>query len=171
MNFRASRLGPGDWLIGPASVALLVVLFAFPWFGVASNFARVEGALGATINANGWGTFTVVGPLSVIVGALGILSWLFQALRSSPGPGVLTTIVLAPFSLLLFLWLIARVLIFPPHRDLGIGTGGNDLVGKPAAYIAVVLSFLILLGVWISLRREGVDVADAPHRIETFPLG
>jgi hypothetical protein len=170
MRFRASRLGPGDWLIGPASVALLVVLFAFPWFGVAANFAKVEGAMGAIVNANGWNTFTVIGPLTVIVAALGMLTWLLQALRSTPAPGILGTIVLAPFSLLLFVWLVCRVLIFPPQRDLGIGSHGNDIVGKPAAYVAVVLSLIVVIGVWMSLRREGVDPADAPRQIETFPL-
>lgn len=171
MNFRLSRLGFGDWLIGPAALILLVVLFAFPWFAISGNFATEAAAGGATVSANGWQTFTVVGPLSVIVGILGIVAWGLQAFRSSPALGILTTIVLAPFSLLLFVWLAVRVLLLPPKLHVGIGATGNVLVGKPAAYIAVVLSLLILVGVWASLRREGIDPADAPRQIETFPLG
>ncbi len=171
MNFRASRLKLGDWLLGLSSLALLIVLFAFPWFAVSGNFAKVAAAGGAIVSANGWQTFTVIGPLTVLVALLGIAAWTLQATSARPAPAVLTTIVLAPFSLLLLIWLILRVLIFPPQLQVGVGATGNVLVGKPAAYVAIVLSLLLVVGVWLSLRRDAVDPADAPQQIELVPLG
>lgn len=170
MKIRFTRLGLGDWLDGLASVALLVVLFALPWFAVHANFMPVLSRLGETVSANGWQTYTVVGPLTVLVCGLGLAQWLLQLTRSAPALPILVTVVQAPLSLVLLIWLIVRVLIFPPSMNMPLGGTGNALTARPGAYIAVALAAAIVLGVLISLRRDGVDPADTPAQIETFQL-
>lgn len=169
MRPRPSRLAPGDYLLGGGGFVLLVSLFALPWYQAPS---QVRGALllmGQGLSHTGFQTFMWTGLLCVLVGLLALtVSW-FQLTRESPAVPVVTTIVLMPLSLLLTLLLVVKVLIAVPSVQLPASSGAG-LETCAGAYIGLAAGLAITLGAWLSLRRDGVDPADPPQRIEILPL-
>jgi len=121
------------------SVALLVVLFGLRWYA----------------GGNGWQSLTVLGPLTAVVAALGIVVWGLQATQGAPALPVALVIVELALGLILVLGLIVRVLIDPP---------------KAGGYVGLALAVLVVLAAYASLRRDGVADADGPQWIETLPL-
>lgn len=174
---RLDRLGLGDWIDGAASLALLVVLFAVPWYGYRASFAPIlahgSGPMTAAFGmyrATGWETFGVLGPLAVVVAALGVAIWLSSVTRRSPVVPVALTVLQAPLAGVLAIALAVRVLIDSPQVLLAGPRGGNALQALPGAYVGLVLAVAILAGSYLSLRRDGVATGDAPTEIETLDL-
>lgn len=170
VSFRAARLGLGEWLIGIGSVALLLDLFALPWFSYRPQYHATAVMLGQQVSANGWQTFEAVGPLALVVCAIGIAIWCLAATRRSPALPVVVTTLLAPVSLALVVLMAIKVLLDQPGVHLVQAGGANVLQERPAAYIALALSVAIFAGIYVSLRREGVAPADSPPVIETLSV-
>lgn len=168
MTLRPARLSVADWLAAGGSVALLVVLFALPWYQVKPQFRDSLLELGARVSANGWQTFTWVGPLCLLVGVLGLLYVFFQATRRAPALPMVTATVMMPLSLLLVLSLLVRVFIAIPV--LKLADGGNAVEATTGAYAGFALSVLVAGAMWRSFRREGVYPGDAIVVIERLPL-
>jgi len=168
VNVRLSRLQVTDWLLGVSAVALIVVLFAAPWYEVKPQFRDSLLAVGERVSASGWQTFTWVGPLCLIVGLAGIAYAWLQATRRSPALPVVVVTLLTPPALLLVLALLVRVFIAVP--TLSLSSGANALQPASGAYVGFGLSLLIAVCAWLSLRREGVAREDAPSVIETVAL-
>lgn len=171
VSFKGARLGLGEWLIGVASAALMVDLFAVTWFQYKSQYRQTIVMLGQAASANGWQTFTVVGPLTMIVCVCGMVIWLLRGIRRSPAVPIALTTLLAPVSLLLFLWIAVRVLIDQPSVHLLQSGGANALQVEPGAYVALALSAVVMVGIYVAFRHEGVPAADSPALIETFRVG
>jgi ABC-type sulfate transport system permease subunit len=170
VSFRAARLGVAEWAIAIGGLALLVDLFAVSWFAYDSRFHVTALMLGQKVSANGWQSFSVIGPLALVVGVAGIaLGWLVATRRSPAVPVVVTTLLL-PFSLALVVALVIRVVISPPSVHLAQAGGGNVISAQPGAYVGLVLSVVIFAGTYAALRREGVPTADSPAEIESLPL-
>ncbi len=144
MSFKTARFGSGDWLLFGCSVGLLVDLFAFSWFA----------------ERNGWKALSVLGPLTALVCLTGVVSWWLQGTRRSPAlPAVLLTLLL-PVALLVFLLLAVRVLLDTP----------GDASARAGAYVALALSLGLVVGVYGSLRREGVAEADSAAEVQAISV-
>ena len=167
MSVRPSRLRISDWLLGASSLALIVVLFGLDWYQVKPQFRSSLLVLGERVTANGWQVYTWIGPLCVIVAALGILYAVLQATRRAPALPVLTVIVLTPFSWLLSVALVVRVLLARPSLVLP-GGQHSALQVCDGAYAGLGLALIITVCGWLSLRREGIDPHDSPLLIETL---
>ncbi|HEX3801337.1 MAG TPA: hypothetical protein VHV75_00710 [Solirubrobacteraceae bacterium] len=170
MSFRAARLGLGEWLIGIGSLALLIDLFAVAWFSYKPQYHATAVMLGQRVSANGWQTFDVVGPLTLVVCVAGIAIGLLAATRRSPALPVAITTLLAPVSLALIVVLAIRVLLDQPSVHLLQAGRGNVIEARPGAYVALALSIGIFAGIYLSLRRESVAAEDSPAVIETLSI-
>jgi hypothetical protein len=104
---------------------------------------------------NGWQCLTVLGPFAAVVAALGIAAWLLQATQGAPALPVAAVVVELALGLILVISLIIRFVSDPPRL------GG---------YVGLGLAILVVSAAYASLRRDGVDDADAPKWIETLPL-
>jgi hypothetical protein len=170
VSFRATRLGIGDWLVGLGGVLLLIDLLAVPWFVYRPEYQPLAIVLSRRVSMNGWQAFTVVGPLTLLVSLVGITIYWLAGTRRSPALPVVLTTLLTPVSLALVVLLAVRVLLDQPVVVLRRGAG-NALEPRAGAYFALVLSIVILAGLYVSLRREGVAEEDAPREAETITLG
>jgi hypothetical protein len=168
VSFRATRLGVGEWLLGIGSVALLIDLFGLSWFAYRPRFHATALMLGERVSANGWQTFEVVGPLTLIVCVAGIAVYWLAATRHSPALPVVVATLLLPVSLALVVVVAIRVLIDPPSVHLLQAGGANVLEARPGAYAGLVLSVVVAAGAFLSLRREGVASEDSPSMLETL---
>jgi hypothetical protein len=166
---RPARLALGELLLAAGALGLIVVLFAAPWYEVKPQFRDSLLALGETVSANGWNTFTWVGPLCLLAGVVGLLAVWLQLSRDSPALPVVTLIFLMPLSLLTLVVLVVRVLIDTPQLQLVSGST-SDLQTRPGAYVGLLFALVLSAGCWLSLRRDGVASADSPAFIETLPL-
>lgn len=170
MSARPSRLALGDWLIAIGAVGLLVTLFGAQWYQAPARFRDSLLMQGHVVSANGWNTFTWIGPLCLIVSLLGCGAFALQLTRDSPALPTVTVILLAPFALLLVVVLIVREFVDRPGLQLASGAGGSlDTLG--GAYVGLGFAALVLAGAWRFLRRDQVAAADSPALVETLPLG
>jgi hypothetical protein len=168
VTFRATRLGTADWVIGVGAVALLIDLFAVPWFAYRPEYQAIAIVLARRVNANGWQAFDFAGPFTLVVAVAGIVVFWLQGTRRSPALPVVATTLLAPLSLALVVVLGVRVLIDQPSVPLS--GGGSALEARPGGYFAVALSVAIFVGLYLSLRREGIADEDAPTQVEVLSV-
>jgi hypothetical protein len=171
MELRTTRLTLAEWLLGLGSLLLLIDLFGLSWFAYEPRVHALMSALGQSTSANGWNTFTVVGPLTLVVCVAGIAAALLTAARRSPAVPVVITTLLLPVSFVQVVWVAIRVLLDRPSLNL-VSEGGANVIGaRPGAYIGLALSIVVFAGVYLSLRRDGVAAEDSPARIETLGVG
>jgi hypothetical protein len=168
VSFSATRLGAADWLIGTGAAALLIDLFAVPWFAYRPQYQGIAIVLARRVSLNGWQAFTLVGPLTLLVSVTGAAVFWLQGARRSPALPVAVTTLLAPVALVLLVTLGVRVLFDQPN--VALSGGGNALEARPGAYLALGLSLVICVGLYLSLRREGIATEDAPSAIETLDI-
>lgn len=161
----------GEWLLGIGSVALLIDLFGLSWFAYKPRFHATALLLGQRVSANGWQTFEVVGPLTLVVCVAGIAICLLAATQPSPAFPVVVTTLLVPVSLALAILVAIRVLIDQPSVHLLQAGGVNVLEARPGAYAGLALSLVVAAGAYRSLRREGVAPEDSPAMFETLRVG
>jgi hypothetical protein len=170
MSFRSDRLRIGEWLLGAGSVLLLIDLFGLTWFEYRPAFHATATMLGQRVTANGWDTFEVIGPLTLVVCAAGMAIFVFTASRRSPALPVVISTLLAPVSFTLAGLIAIRVLLDQPTVHLAQAGGANVIDTRPGAYIGLVLGVLLFAGNYTALRREGVAPRDSPSQIETLSI-
>ena len=163
MSFRTSRLRGGEWILGATSVALLVCLFALPWYGLTSVYAPTASTLGARTNSTGWQSLEVIRFLVVLVTVTGILAWWWQATRPAPALPVCATALTMIGSAVLVVALVVRVFIALPEDS-------SFIEAKSGAYVGFALAVAMFAGAYASLRQDGVDEADVVREIETLRL-
>jgi hypothetical protein len=159
-----------EWLLGAGSVLLLIDLFGVSWFAYQARFRALAVMLGQSSSANGWNTFTVVGPLTVIVCVAGLAAALLTAACRSPALPVVIVTLLLPVSVVLAVLIAIRVLLDGPSVHLAQAGGANVIEARPGAYIGLALSVVVFAGFYLSLRRDSVDEADSPALIETLSV-
>jgi hypothetical protein len=168
MGLRTTRLTVAEWLLGAGSVLLLVDLFGLSWFAYSSRFHALAVMLGQSSSANGWNTFTVVGPLTLVVCVAGIAAAWLTAARPSPAIPVVIITLLLPVSFVQAVWVAIRVLLDGPSVHLVQAGGANVVSAQAGAYLGLALSVVVFAGVYLSMRRDGVAADDSPARIETL---
>lgn len=170
MSLRTTRLTRAEWMLGLGSLLLLVDLFGVTWFAYDDRYHAFAAMFGQSVGANGWNTFTVIGPLTVIVCLAGIATAWLTAARSSPALPVVLATLLLPVSFVQAVLVAVRVLVDKPSVHLAQAGGANVIVARPGAYIGLALSIVTFAGVYLSLRRDGVPADDAPRKIERLPV-
>jgi hypothetical protein len=82
---------------------------------------------------------------------------------------VLNTL-LTPVAGLLVVALVVRTVLAPPSGALRRVGGGSALAVDAGAYVGLGFSVLLVIGLYVSLRREGILPSDGPAEIETIRL-
>ncbi|MDE3129931.1 MAG: hypothetical protein KGL16_02165 [Acidobacteriota bacterium] len=170
MSVRWSRLGPGDWLLGTGAVLLLIDLFVPAWFEYRPPFHATAAMLGQPVSANGWQTFEVLGPLTLVVCACAVAISCAVATRRSPALAVVMTTLLMPVAFVLAVLIAIRVLLDRPTVHLVQAGGANVIEARPGAYLGLGLSIVVFAGAFLALRRDAVAPQDAPAAIETVRI-
>jgi hypothetical protein len=159
VNFKAGRVGPGDWLLFGCSVGLLVDLFAVGWFAERTG-SQALSVRRQIADQTGWQALSAIGALTALVCVIGVVIWWLQATRRSPAlPTVLDTL-LAPVTVVVLLLLGFRVIIDTP----------GHASARAGGYVGLLLSLGLAAGVYVSLRREGVSDADSAPVAEAVSL-
>lgn len=170
---RLARLRRGEWVVGGASVALLVGLLDSTWFRV--TVAGAESV--AWIDRSGWQSLAILGPLALVVGILGVAVWWLQATCRAPALPVCATVLTMLLSFVLVIGLLIRVLLHHPDpganavRLLATLAHGHVVVdARFGAYAGLLMAVLVLAGCYRSLREDGIAPGDAPLEIEIVQL-
>jgi hypothetical protein len=163
VSFRLGRIRGGEWIVGGASLLLLICLFGPAWYGFNSVDAPTLQTLGVPVSTTGWQSFDVLNLLILLTAIWGIGVWLLQATMAAPAWPVCATVLDGPLALVTFLGLVYRVLLDPPGQL-------PYVEAKFGAYAGFALSATILVGLYVSLREDGIAERDAPHNIETLRL-
>ena len=170
MSLRTTRVTHAEWLLGIGAALLVIDLFGVSWFAYDSRLHAFAAMLGQGVSADGWNTFDLLGPLTLIVCLAGIAIFSLTAVRPSPALPVVIATLLLPVSFTQTVLVAIRVLVDPPSVHLAQIGGADAIQARPGAYIGVALSLLIFGGVYLSLRRDSVPDEDAPPAIEQVSL-
>jgi hypothetical protein len=159
------RIGHGELLSAASALALLVVMFAFKWFGVDGIPGRTRSLVWAE---NGWQGLTLVRWMmaATIVAAVG--APLLHATQRSHGTKTSTSLTVLGLASLTSLLLIYRVLIDLPSS--------NQVVDqKLGAFAGVLCALGIALGGYEAVRQEraarAAPASHRVHRVDVSPHG
>lgn len=155
-----TRLRSGELIAGASGAALLVFLFALPWYHVNGTFAPTL-ALGlhARSSWTGWQALTYVRWLLLVTALAALALAYFQAVERAPAIPVTLAVIATVLGALSMLALIARV----------IDTPLNDLNRQAGIYLGLAAAIGITYGGFASMREEsGTD--PAALEIETVRL-
>ena len=135
-NFNPNRLGRNDWVIGGASLVLLISLF-LPWFSVTISGLGSATASGTTAHGYLWLVFIIA---LVVLALLALQAGLDRLPFSAPtAPQILA----GATGLNALLILIAFLLKPPPSSAWGWSVGA--FLGLIAALVAVGFAVLAVL--------------------------
>lgn len=149
---------------------MLVDLFAVDWDGGGGGISGLALPPRRALTPTGWHALGAVAPFAAAVSVLCVAIWWLSATRRSPAlPTVLTTLLL-PVAGVLTLLVAWRGLLDPPTITVSTRSGGQHALSQGAgSYAGLGLSLLMTIGLYLSLRREGVGAA-APE-VETLTIG
>jgi hypothetical protein len=154
------RLRPGEVIAGVAALALLVLLFALPWFGTRGPVSRTAAILGVVTSFDGWHAFTQLRWLIMLTILVAFALAFFQSTRRAPAIPVCLSVILTVLGTITVLALVYRVLVNVP--------GPGDLVtAKAGAYLGLAGAAAVTYGGFASMRREGILDGDGPGEIPT----
>ena len=161
MTFRLSRLRAGEWLIGGASLVLLVILFVVPWFGLPAPYAHAAASLGAASSFSGWESLSVLRWLIVLLGLGGLLCWYLQGRCVAPALPVSAVVLETALSIVVVAGLYYRVIIAGPV----VPVAHDD----PAAFVGLALAVGVMVGGYLSLREDQAPAPGSVVEVERVP--
>ncbi len=162
MGFELSRIRKGEWIVGVASLALLIMLFAVPWYGFPAAYSHAAATLGAPYHFSGWESLTVLRFPILLLGLGGVLAWYLQGRCLAPALPVCAIVLETALGLIVTVWLYFRTLISLP--------GAHLAEAKPGAFVALTLAVAVLVGGYLSLREDGAPAPGSVMPTETLGL-
>ena len=146
-----SRLRRGEIIASVSAPALVVLMFAVPWF-------QFTNPGGAHTSANAWTSLPTLRWVLLVAAASALLLAYLQASREAPALPVAVDVIVVTFSAIVTVILLIRIL-----------TGeGSPLIGAFAGLAAIALQ---TTGAFMSLREEGGWTPDPDHPIEVIAVG
>lgn len=162
MEFRLSRLRAEEWVIGVASLAVLVLLFVVPWYGLPGTYTRSASALGAASSFSGWESLTVLRYLILLLGLGGLLCWYLQARCPAPALPVCAVVLETALGIVTAIGLYYRLIFAGPP----VAVAHPD----PAAFVELALCLAVVGGGYMSLRRDQAPAPGSTAPIETLSI-
>lgn len=154
MEFQLSRLRAGEWVIGVCALALLVLLFVVPWYGLPSTYTRSAAALGAASSFSGWESLTVLRYLILLLGLGGLLCWYLQGRCLAPALPICAVILETALGIVVVIGLYIRLIFLGPPALLAHP--------EPVAFVCLALAIAVVVGAYMSMRA---DQAPAPGQV------
>jgi hypothetical protein len=159
------RIGHGELLSAVSALALVVVIFAFKWFGVDGIPGRTPSLVWAE---NGWQGLTLVRWVMAATVVVAVGAPLLHATQRTHGTKTSTSLMVLGLGCLTSLLLIYRVLIDLPSS--------NQIVDqKLGAFAGVACALGIALGGYEAVREERAaraqPVAHRTRRVDVTPGG
>ncbi len=161
-DFQLSRLRRGEWVLGVSSLALVVILFVVPWYGLPSTYTHTASTLGAASSFSGWESLTVLRYLILLLGLGGVTCWYLQARCLAPALPICAVVLETALGVVVLVGLYYRVIIAGP----AVSVTHND----PAAFVGLALSIAVVVGCYLSLREDDAPVPGSGVAIEELRL-
>jgi hypothetical protein len=157
-----TRLGTGEKIAGIAGIALILIMFAFDWFG--ANFAGVSGV----VTTNAWGSygFTDVVLFITALAAVG-LAYLAATRQTVSLPVAASAIVTALGILSVILILVS--IISPP--DLGFTGPAVDHTRKAGVWLGLIAAGVVTYGGYLAMQEEGTTLGGEADRLRRGSRG
>jgi hypothetical protein len=151
-----------DWTRGElvaltGALALLVVMFAFKWFGVAGVAGRTSTSPATQSSVNAWAALSIVRWLMLVTIGLVLGSFALHATQRGHGSRTNTSPALTAFGAVTAALLIYRVFIALPHPS-------EVLDQKLGAVLGVLGAVAIAFGGFDALREERARARQAQQR-------
>jgi hypothetical protein len=169
VGVRPDRLGVGDWIMGVASLALLIDVF-LPWYSGRTVLTAAGSELNIHSHYSATQAYHLLGPYTLLCALFGLIVWGAVLTQRTPALPLCLTIVAALLDLVLVLGLLLRV-VFVQWRLTAPGVPGTDTVRLDIpAVVGLFLAAFMLWGVWLTLRTDGIPTGDSPWRVEALRL-
>ena len=141
------RLRPGEWLVTPAAVALLVSLF-LPWYAAPAGH-----------RATAWQAFTLVDVILTACAAVGLLAVVLQATQRSPALPAMGSVAATWAALVALVLLLVKVADPPgPYTQTRYG-----------AWVGLAAAAGLVLGAWWAVRDDRPGLRLERSHLESGP--
>ena len=157
MGLQPSRLRRSEVVAGASALALLVCVFALPWYGLSGEAGR-----GVSTSVNGWNGLTNLRWLMLLAIIAGLGLAVLQATQRAPAWPVIISVIGTVLGGLTVLALIDRVLIDVP--------GPSAVDRRVGAFLGLVSACGIAYGSFRSLREEDPPDPEVIARIPVVSL-
>jgi hypothetical protein len=151
----AAKPGRGETIAAIAGLALLVVMFFFPWFGVSTSGIPAAGELPS---ADAWQSFTLIDLFLFLTVLVAVGGAVLAAGSRSVNTPVATSAITCVFGILATLLILFRI-AFPPELVSG-GSGLGSLFDtsrEVGVYLGLLASIAIVYGSWTAMKEEGAS--------------
>jgi len=163
VGLQPSRLRRGEAVAGLSALALLVCVFALPWYGLSGETGRATASLRVSTSVNGWNGLTDLRWLMLLAIIAGLGLAVLQATQRAPALPVSISVIGTVLGGLTVLALIDRVLIDVP--------GPSAVDRRVGAFLGLVSACGIAYGSFRSLREEDPPDPEVIARIPVVSLG
>lgn len=146
-----SRLRRGEIIALLSALALVVLVFAVPWF-------QFTNPGGGHTSANAWTSLPTVRWLLLVTAATGLMLGYLQVSREAPALPVAWDVIVVTLSAITTLIVLIRLLT----------DAGSPRIGAFAGLVAVAA---LTVGAFMSLRQEGGWTPSPERPVETVAVG
>jgi hypothetical protein len=159
-----SNLRQGEKIAGISGIALLIIMFAFDWFGYkATGGFGLSGELGGR---NAWGAFSFIDIILFLAVVSGI------ALAATSASGTPLSLPVALSAITAGLGILATVLVLfriisPPDLSVGgISAGGAvDTTRKIGVFLGLIAAAGVAYGGYSAMQEEGTSFQSQADRL------
>ncbi len=163
MSVQFSRLRSGEWIAGGGALALLLIFFLLPWYGLTGSAEQSAKITGGSTTINGYDEYIHLRWLILLTIAAAFALVILQAVRRAPAIPVSFSVFVTVLGALTSAWLIYRVLINVP-------SGRGQLDQKVGAYLGLASALVLTYGGFRSMREETHPEPQRNAAIPTVPL-
>jgi hypothetical protein len=159
-----SKLRQGEKIAGISAIALLIIMFAFDWFGYkATGGFGLSGEFGGR---NAWGAFSFID----IILFLAVISGITLAATSASGTPLSLPVALSAITA--GLGILATVLVLfriisPPDLSVGGLSAGDavDTTRKFGVFLGLIASAGVAYGGYTAMQEEGTSFQSQADRL------
>jgi len=162
-----TRLRQGEKIAAVAGILLLIIMFAFSWFGYkpAGGFGIPGG--GAELTRNAWGAFSFIDILLflTVVAAVGMAY--LSASGTSVSLPVAASAIVTGLGILSVVLVLFRI-ISPPDLSVGgISAGGAvDTTRKIGVFLGLIAAAGVAYGGYMAMQEEGTSFGEARDQLQ-----
>jgi hypothetical protein len=157
-----SRLSQGEKIAGVAGILLIIIMFAFSWYGVSIAGHDVPGG---TVNA--WEAYSFTDIILFLAALSGIALAVTRAQGTTVSLPVALSAIVAGLGILATLLVLYRIINTP--GDTGAASalvgGSVDVSRKIGVFLGLIAAAGVAYGGWTAMQEEGTSFSGQADRL------
>ena len=163
-----NRLNQGEMIAAVSAAVLLLIMFAFSWFGLGGDLADQASDAGFDTGANAWESFSIIDIVLLITILVAVGGAVMTANAQNVDTPVAISAITAALGIISVLLILFR-LISPPDLINSVfdeAEGADvDISRKIGAFLGLIAAAGIAYGGWRAMQTEGTSFSGEADRM------